>query len=541
LARPPFPKPARQAAAEYADVEKGVQNLLRQKKTHAATQNLLDYIQFTMPDPEDINDVTKSAYVVGRPHKAICDGVQKFVEGGFPGYSILILEAPPRHGKSEIVSKRLPAWYAGKFPRQNIVVGTYNDEFANDIGADVRRVIHSPQHKAVFPGHQLIRGGTAKDRLQTTQGGLTVFVGRGGALTGRGAHLLILDDLIKGSEEARSKAIRDQIWDWFVKVAMTRRMGRKLVIIMFTRWHEDDLIGRLTNPENEFYKLEIAQKIKVITLPAIAEEGDDLGREPGEALWPDGPDTFNEAFLQEQRALDPVAFNALYQQRPTVEDGILFRRETIEAGFYRPDELPGELRYYCASDHAVSTAQRADLTCMGKVGVDQNGHIWLLDEIFWKKARSEEAVEAMLAMGGGARAPLIWWAEKGHISKSIGPFLHRRMAETGHYFNMVEVTPIGDKEQRAQAISARVAMGHVHFPAAASWLMKAVDQMLGFPNGQHDDFVDFMSLLGLGLRTLVSASAPVVRKAEPKYGSFAWLRAQQRRGEQRETGRNGGF
>lgn len=572
----------------------------------------------------------------------------------------------PTHN-SEIVSRRLPAWFLGKHPEQNVVVATYNDDFAKDFGADVRSIVTSPEFRLVFPEVRLKRGGSAKDRLQTTAGGMATFVGVGGSLTGRGAHCfpagtkistaegpvaiedlrdryahalcfdamgkgrfyrpikafveqppqpvwtlrtegglelratsdhkiwvrgrgmtpmadlrpgdglitdtgagtdvvaettpgdvpvpvfdievdehhtlfangigasncLIIDDLIKSYEEARSQAFRDRAWDWFTKVAMSRRMGKKLVIITFTRWHTDDIIGRLTDPENEHYSREIAKKIKIIDIPAIAFEDDDpLGRAPGEALW---PEWYGLDFLEEQRNLDPLGFEALYQQRPTVADGILFRRENVR--YYGPDEpvqLPPieDLRIYCASDHAVATDQRSDFTVLLKVGLDQQNNIYLLD-CWWRKARTDVVVEAMLTMGGANPKPLIWWAEKGHISKSIGPFLRKRMSETQTYFNVSEVTPAGDKEQRAQSISARMAMGHVFFPKEKNWCERAINELLAFPNGLHDDFVDTFSYIGLGLRGMFPVKRTEQTAQPAKYGTFRWVKEAQKAEDRR--------
>lgn len=111
-------------------------------------------------------------------------------------------------------------------------------------------------------------------------------------------NCLIIDDLIKDDKEASSQAIRDQAWNWLTKVALTRRMGKKLVIMTFTRWHSDDPIGRLTDPENPHYNLALAKKLKIINLPAIAEDNDPLGRKPGEPLWPDGPTNSTCPFLK---------------------------------------------------------------------------------------------------------------------------------------------------------------------------------------------------------------------------------------------------
>ena len=512
-----------------------MQRIARLRKTMLARKNLLDFIEFTSPDPEAWNDVERSTYKAAAHHRAICQDVQDFIEGKYPEFEILIITMPPRHGKSQVVSRHLPAWLAGRFPTQSGVVATYNDDFAADFGDDVRRIIQSKRFKEVFPEFALAKGGTAKDRLKTTKNGQLSFVGRGGSLTGRGAHWSVYDDLLKDDKEASSKAIRDAAWAWLTRVAMTRRMGDKRVIITFTRWNSDDPIGRLTDPENEYYSERIAKRIKIINLPAIAEQDDPLGRAPGEALWPDGPDRFDADFLAGQQALDPIGFSSLYQQRPTVEDGILFRRENVH--LYEPGDLPEDLRYYCASDHAVTTEQRSDYSCLVKVGVDRDDHIWLVDA-WWQKARTDVVVEAMLTMGSGKTAPLIWWAEKGHISKSIGPFLKKRMVETGRMFNLVEVTPIGDKEQRAQSISARMALGRVHLPAGRWWTDKAVNELLAFPNGRHDDFVDAMAYIGLGLRSQVRAS-PVAekKKAEPRFGTYGWIRRQQRIDEESLIGK----
>jgi predicted phage terminase large subunit-like protein len=500
-------------------IDQEIALLERQRVALEARDDFLKFVKFTMPDPEDANDVTRSKYKAARHHVGIANAVEQVEEGDI---RFLILVCPPRHGKSELVSRRLPAWFVGRHPEQNVVVATYNDDFAADFGSDVRNIMASPQYKQVFPAVKLQRGGAAKDRLQTTKGGQLSFVGRRGSLTGRGAHLMIMDDLIKDDNEARSKAIRDEAWNFVVKVAMTRRMGKKLVIMTFTRWNSDDPIGRLTDPDNEHYRLELAKRIKIIHLPAIAEEDDPVGRKPGEPLWPDGPDQFDLDFLHEQQMLDPLGFEALYQGHPSLLDGDIFKRENIR--YYKSSDLPEEMRYYCASDHAVGTQQRNDPTCLLKVGIDQYSNIYLL-ECFWQRVKSDVAVEAMLAMNSGNQPPLLWWAESGHISKSIGPFLYTRMVETENYINIREITPAGDKAQRSQSIAARVNTGKVFFPVESTWTEKAVAEMMMFKGdgSGHDDFVDALAYIGLGLRSQFGPTAPAPKKAEPRVGSAAWL------------------
>lgn len=520
--------------AQRKKLEASLRALERQKAAIEARDSLMGFTKFTMPDPAHPNDVSKSVYDNALHHDAIAAVIEEVEKGEI---QFLILTVPPRHGKSELVSRRLPSWYMGRHPEQSVVVATYNDDFAKDFGADVRAIMQSPAYKMVFPQSKLKRGGAAKDRLQTVAGGLATFVGVGGSLTGRGAHLLVIDDLIKDYEQARSQAFRDRAWEWFTKVAMTRRMGKKLVIITFTRWHTDDIIGRLTDPENEHYNREIAKKIKVVDFPALAMEDDPLGREPGEPLW---PKFYDKEFFEEQRSLDPLGFEALYQQRPSVADGTLFRRENIR--YYDPEDIDeSELRVYCSSDHAVETKQRSDSTVLLRVGIDRQNHIYLLN-VWWRKARTDEVTEAMLTMAQQEPRPLAWWAEKGHISKSIGPFLRKRQMETQTFFNLIEVTPAGDKEQRAQSISARVAMGYVHFPKGTPWVERAVNELLAFPNGLHDDFTDALAYIGLGLQSQIPVSKTTTDKKPPKTGTLGWIKAEQKRQDRKMSLlQNGGF
>jgi len=516
--------------AQRREIERGLLLLRRQQAILRSRDSLMDFVKFTSPDPAEPNDVTKSTYENALHHDAVAAALEEVEKGNI---QFLILTMPPRHGKTELCSRRFPAWFMGRHPEWSVVVAAYNETLAMDFGAEVRRIMVSPAFKQVFPDVRLTKGGAAKDRLQTEQGGMATFVGVGGSLTGRGAHCLILDDLIKDYEQARSKAFRDRAWEWFTKVAMTRRMGPKLVIITFTRWHQDDIIGRLTDPENEYYNRALAEKIKVIDLPAIAGENDPLGREPGQPLW----DRYDLEFLNEQRTLDPLGFEALYQQRPSLMDGDLFKRETLR--FFEPGEIDErELRIYCASDHAVDTKQRSDYTCLLRVGVDRQLNIYLLD-CWWQKQQTDVVVEAMLQLFKQQPAPLVWWAERGHISKSIGPFLRKRMSETGTYGNLVEVTPAADKAQRAQSIVARAAMGKLFFPKGKPWVERAISEMMAFPNGLHDDFVDALAYTGLGLQAQIPVnSGPSTAKA-PRYGTLGWWKAQQKGREPATT--FGGF
>ncbi len=495
--------------------------------------DLLKFTQVTMPHPDDPDDITRSRYMAAKHHKILAAALEEVDKGHIPR---LIVTMPPRHGKSELVSKRFIAWMMGRDPYKQIMFATYNEDFAGDFGVEVREIMQSPQFGQIFPGIGFRKGGAAKDRIQTSEGGICVFKGRGGALTGRGADRLIVDDILKDAEEADSPTTREKCWQWFTKVAMTRLMtvGASVVIVI-TRWHDDDIVGRLTDPTNPCYNEDEAKKWKVINLPFFAEDADPMGREKGEVLW---PERFDEEFGIAQRQLNPRGFSALYQQHPTPEDGDFFRRDWIK--LYKPRELPKDLRIYAASDHAVGTKQTNDATVILIVGVDDNDDIWVLD-CWWRRKSSDHVVDAMLQFMQ-TKKPLIWWAEKGHISKSIGPFLRKRMLETGTYINLHEVTPAADKQTRAQSIQGRMAMGKVYFPENATWISQAMDEMLKFPHHRHDDFVDALAYIGLGLGRQVSPNKRKPSKALPRVGTLAWVKEDSNfRKRQQRLANHGGF
>lgn len=488
-----------------------------------AQHNLLTYTRLTMPDYKDPGNVALSRYNAGKHHHVIADALQGLATGTL---NRVIINCGPRHGKTELASKRFLAWISGLFPERSYIFGTYNDTYAGDNGRAVRDIIQSPEHALVFPDYALKDGSMSAQRLQTHLGGMLAFVGRGGSITGRGGHGIVIDDPIKDRLEADSKLIRDQLWSWFTQVIGTRLMTTdSFIMLIQTRWHEDDLVGRLTDPMNAYYDPVEAARWTVIDLPAIALDNDVLGRKPGEALW---PERFPVTFLNQQQRMDPRGFQALYQGRPSSDQGAFFQAEHLQT--YQPDELPKNLRYYVGSDHAVSTKQDRDKTALIPVGVDENDNIYILPDVFWRHAASDVSVEAMLDIMKRHK-PLFWWAERGAISKAIGPFLRKRMNEAGVYASVVELTPAVDKMTRAQSIQARMAMGKVYFPSRAQWWPEARDQLLKFPHGAHDDFVDALAYIGLGLAQQVSANVMQRAKRNAREGTFNALKAETKRNE----------
>ena len=239
-----------------------------------AQGSLLGFARFMRPDPEDLEDVDRSRYICARPHRAIADALTKLERGDIRR---LIINLPPRHGKTEIASKLFLPWIAGRHPWWSVIFATYNQTYAEDIGKAVRETLTSPLYAQVFPDPllRLRTDSQASDRLVNTAGAMLAFAGRGGTITGRGGNVLVCDDPIKDRKEADSKLIRDQLWEWLSQVFRSRMMDKDARICLIqTRWHADDPVGRLTDPDNEYYTRETAERWHILDLPALAMQDD---------------------------------------------------------------------------------------------------------------------------------------------------------------------------------------------------------------------------------------------------------------------------
>lgn len=486
-----------------------------------ARDDLIRFTEITMPHVKFPDDPTMSRYDAQKHHRALAAVLEEVERGG---YKRVIITFPPRHGKSELATRRFPAWCIGRDPYRHLMIGSYNSTFAEDFGRDVRAIMEHPAFAQVFPDCKLQSGSKSAERLRTEtrtgEGGQIVFLGRGGSATGRGADILIVDDPIKSRKEAQSETIRNDVWDWFNDDIMTRMMTDEgVVIIIVTRWHEDDLVGRLTDPDNPHYNPEEAANWQLFNVPAIAEENDPLGRKPGEALW---PNRFGVDYLKSIEARNPRGFASLYQQHPTPQDGDLFTNEMWQP--YSPDELPplSELRKFAASDHALTKKEENDANVFGIVGVDKTGMAWILD-VWWKRAKSDEQVEQMIKMARTWR-PVIWWAETDHITKAIGPFLKRRMLETGVFINIQELPNQADKVSKGQSFVSRAAQGMFRFPKFAPWAERGKSELLKVPNGTHDDFWDMCSNLGRGIHIMHGGGIPQQQEERPAVGTLAWVK-----------------
>ena len=474
------------------------QRLLTPTAEDFAHSRLISYAAYQWPD-----------YRCAPHHRLIARKLEAVERGEI---SRLMISMPPRHGKSMLASEFFPAWYIGRNPDHYVVTATYAQDLADDFGRKVKNQIEDPSFAGIFPGVRLAGDSKSAKRFHVEQDGLIseggfehrlqqsgafYAVGVGGPLTGRGAHLLLIDDPVKNREDADSEVIRKKTKDWYTSTAYTRLMPGGRIVLIQTRWHEGDLAGWLLEEhEHEGWD--------VLSLPAISPSG--------EALWPDQYDI--EALNRIRRALPGRDWSALYQQEPSPEEGDYFKAEWI----HPVQSLPplAEMRVYGGSDYAV-TSDGGDYTVHAVVGLDPDENMYLLD-LWRKQASSDEWVEAWCDLVLKWK-PIGWAEEHGQIKSGVGPFLERRARERRAFCAREQFPTRGDKAVRAQSIRGRMALRGLRVNATAPWRADFVSELLRFPAGVHDDQVDALGLVGQLLDRMIGGhkQRPTVKTPRDKY------------------------
>jgi predicted phage terminase large subunit-like protein len=398
--------------------------------------------------------------------------------GSFDRYEVVM---PPRHGKSLLCSVYFPAWWLLHRPQDRVLLVAYESDFAATWGRRVRDLL--TEHGEAFGVS--VRDDAAANRWDLEQGGGMTTAGIGGPITGKGADLVIIDDPVKNYEEAISQAVSRRNWDWYQSTLRTRLEPGGKIVLVATRWSEIDLTGRLlTDTEGEQWR--------ELRLPAVAEEGDPLGRPEGAPLWPDRFDT--DELAKVRKALSASHFSALYQGRPSPIDGDVFKREWFRyfvrtGDGYRllitPDAqtVPVEdVSRFMTIDLAISTRRTADPTVMAVWGVDEAKNLLLLD-----LARKRIPGPAQLKLLQRLNAE---WHPDRIVCEDVA--YQRSFIEHAQQLGLpvVGVRPQGSKDARAIPAATRMEAGQVFFPAEARWLEELEHELLSFPNGRHDDQVD---------------------------------------------------
>jgi len=398
----------------------------------------------------------------------------------------LMVFMPPRHGKSMLASQFFPAWWMGLHPEKYIIAASHTQGLADEFGRKVRNLASDPHHAAMFPGFALAQDSQAAHRFHTAQGGVYLGVGVGVPIAGRGAHLLLIDDPIRSREDAESETMRNRLKEWYRGDARTRLMRDGAVVVIQTRWHQDDLAGWLLAEHQH-------EDWEVVNLPARAEPGDALGRPEGAPLW---PDQFGEEALDSIRlAVGTRDWNALYQQRPSPMGGGLFKL----AWFQRYGAPPAEFRKIIQSwDTGMKAAEVNDPSVCTTWGETETGY-YLLEVL---RRRMEYPDLRRMAESLAAK-----WKPQSVLveDKASGQSLVQDM-KAHTRLPVLPIEPKGDKVVRASAVSPLVEAGRVFIPHVAEWLPDFESEVASFPNAVHDDQVDSMTQ---ALSYLSSGSGPI--------------------------------
>ena len=409
--------------------------------------------------------VMSADYRLANHHRVLIEMLEQVERGAIKRLMVFM---PPRHGKSLTSSCIFPAWYLGRDPKRSVIAASYGAELAEDFGRRVRNFMSDPLHSAIFPHCKLSADSAAQRRFDTTAGGSYYAVGRGGAVTGRGADLLLLDDLLKDSEEARSETIRRSMHSWYQHVGFTRLSPRGSLALIQTRWHEDDLPGRLLREHAD-------ENWEVINMPAIAEQDDEF-RKAGEALW---PERFPLETLKVIRAaIGGAAWDSLYRQQPSAAEGAIFKRDWWR--FFR--EQPACRRIVHSWDTAFKAGAENDYSVCTVWGVTDSGYYLL-----WLWRDRVEFPELKRRMGWLAQQ---WKPTQILIEdRASGQSLIQELRHSTR-LPIIAVKVDSDKLARAQSVTPLIEAGRVFLPESAPWLNDCVDELAAFPKGVHDDCVD---------------------------------------------------
>lgn len=457
---------------EQREIEQLADVLEQRKLAQTCRNDLIEFCKHMDPN-----------YKVGRHHRRLADLLMKMERGEEDRIGVSV---PPRHGKSQMVSIFFPAWYLGRNPDKKVLMVSHTADLAVDFGRKVRNIVDSPAYKAIFPTVTLAADSKSAGRWNTNMGGEYFACGVGAALAGRGAHFLIVDDPFSEQDVLNGNyEVFDRVYEWFTYGARTRLMPQGKVAIVHTRWHPNDLIGRLAK---DMGRITNSDQYEMFEFPAIFNEN----TEHEKALWPEFYDL--EALHRTKASMPLFQWNAQFQQTPTAEEGALVKREWWKR--WDLDDPPNCEYVIMTLDAAAEKNTRADFTALLTWGVfnderytDGASHIILLNAI---NVRVEFHELKELAL----REYKDWQPDSFIVEKkSSGTPLFQELRRMG--IPVSEFTPhrgTGDKIARINAISDIFRSGMVWYPAGRKWAEEVVEQVAAFPASDHDDMVDCVSM-----------------------------------------------
>ncbi|MGH3056613.1 MAG: phage terminase large subunit [Gaiellaceae bacterium] len=425
----------------------------------------------------------------------------------------LLIDAPPRHSKSLTVAQGFTSWYLGRNPRREVIVASYGQELSEAHSRRARGFLLGPAWP--FPDVQVSAESAAVGRWATNHGGGMRATGVGGSITGHGADVLVLDDLLRGRADADSEAVREAAWRWLTEDALTRLMPGGAVVAVGTRWHEDDPLGRLLDGPG-------ASEWVHLHLPALAEDDDVLGRDEGEALWPAWFPA--EHLLDVKVELGSRAFAALYQGAPTPDTGGTFQRAWLAGRYPR---LPEGVRKVQTVDASFKTGVGNDFSVVATWAAD-DAWFYLVD--VWRAKVEYPELKRAIVSEAEEHEPEAVLIEDAAAGQSAIQELRRETR-----LPIVAVKPQGSKVSRAEAVSPLFEAGNVLLPEQApAWLGPWVEEHVEFPAGKHDDQVDTTTMALDRLRGHGGSHGGVAGSITlGREGRVTWRRG--RNGEPRRT------
>lgn len=474
-------------------------------------------------------------YNAGWVHADICRRLERFMRQVERGEEPrLLLMCPPRSGKSEIGSRHFAPWMLGQHPDWEIIAASHTSSLSMSFSRYIRDLMRNPAYGAVFPDAVLDPSSQSTENWNLTRGGGYLAAGVGTGITGRGAHVLLLDDLVKDIEAADSITIRDNTWEWYLSTAYTRLAPGGGVIGIMTWWSADDWAGRIQEAMNAGD----GDKFEIVRYPAINEYGDEyvleddsiveiqpgrlvpagarMTRQQGTAIHPARYTT--EAMLRIKRNLiaggQKRVWDALYQQNPVPDEGNFFNKEMFR--YYGSPPARSELYVYQAWDFAISEGKESDYTVGVCIGQDHYDNLYILDVRRFRSGDGGYIIDEILDFAATWNADVLGF-EDGQIWKAIEFQFQKRCEERRQYPSYELLKPLTDKMVRANPLKGRMQLGKVFFDKHAPYFTDLHKEFLHFPAGKHDDQVDAVAWT---IRLTLSRSAPKREIKEPKMPSW---------------------
>ena len=469
-------------------LQKAINRLSVLEKHDKVQGSLLEYAKFQMPEYQT------PAHINLLAHK-----LEEVERGNIKRLAIFM---PPRHGKSQLTSQFFPAWYLGRNPSKFVIATTYAQDLADDFGRSVRNQIQDEDYNRIFNDCTLSKDSSSVRRFHTTGSGVYYAVGAGGAITGRGAHLLLIDDPIKGREDADSDAMRSNLIDWYRSTAYSRLMPGGSIILIQTRWHEDDLAGWILRETSH-------EPWEVVELPAVLDEKASkiLKRPKGQALW---PEAYDKKRLEEiKKTAGSREWNSLYMQRPSAEEGNILKRYWWKEW---TEDNPPECNYILQSwDTAYTVKSTSDYSAVTTWGIFEHNGIQNAILLSARRERWEfpELKSEAIKLYNEFRPDVVLIE-----AKASGWSLIQELQRAG-----IPITPFNpkkaDKKTRAHSVTPLFESGRVWYPSSKYWAEDVINQCAQFPSSNYDDLVDSTTQALMRLRQGLFVEHPQDIPLEP--------------------------